>query len=312
MPAKIVDFQQNSADWLEWRRHHIGGSDAPIILHVSPFKSCYSLWQEKIGRRKVEESEDEFTPFGSKKATKHGKDMEAEARDAFTAETGLFLPSACIENTTEDGIPMSTSLDGYDPVAKVALEIKCPKTPYDFIQIREGSVPEHYYPQLMHNWTVAEVEVFFLWAYFGGKGALLEFKRERHYDRAWVADVLIAEERRFWKWVQDRQFPIPVQKEASLDGDKGAVADAQELRSLLEQRKRLERDILRYEGALKRRVTPLRAKKVLVGDMQISMTTRAGAVRWKQLLADRGIAGYDEDAYRNPESLIYEFSQVKA
>ncbi len=34
---------------LEARRHTIGGSDAPIIAGVSPYKQPYELWAEKRG-----------------------------------------------------------------------------------------------------------------------------------------------------------------------------------------------------------------------------------------------------------------------
>ena len=144
MTVKIIDQVQNTDLWLKWRLDRIGGSDASIILYESPYKSPYTLWQEKIGRRKPEQTEDEDrTPFG-KSAKKHGKDTEAEARDAFAEETGLFLPPACLENDAVPGLPMSASLDGYDATEDAALEIKCPKTLYDFLEVREGRIPDSY------------------------------------------------------------------------------------------------------------------------------------------------------------------------
>ncbi len=40
---------QHSNEWLELRKNKIGASDAPIIMKVSPWKTPYRLWEEKLG-----------------------------------------------------------------------------------------------------------------------------------------------------------------------------------------------------------------------------------------------------------------------
>jgi len=44
------------------RKGFIGGSDAPIILGLSPWKSPYQLWLEKIGQDKDQSSRREQFP----------------------------------------------------------------------------------------------------------------------------------------------------------------------------------------------------------------------------------------------------------
>ena len=41
----IVDLQQNTPEWLEFRRLRIGASDAPVIMEVSPYTTPYTLWE---------------------------------------------------------------------------------------------------------------------------------------------------------------------------------------------------------------------------------------------------------------------------
>ena len=36
--------------WLEYRRHGLGGSDAPSVLGMNPYASPYTVWLEKTGR----------------------------------------------------------------------------------------------------------------------------------------------------------------------------------------------------------------------------------------------------------------------
>jgi len=47
---KVVDLSQRSEEWLKWRALGITASDIPIILGLSPYKTPWQLWAEKIGR----------------------------------------------------------------------------------------------------------------------------------------------------------------------------------------------------------------------------------------------------------------------
>ena len=55
------DMSRN--DWLEHRRHGIGGSDAAVIMGVSPWKSLMDLWLEKTGQY-VEDIDSESMYWG--------------------------------------------------------------------------------------------------------------------------------------------------------------------------------------------------------------------------------------------------------
>jgi putative phage-type endonuclease len=316
MTVKIINLEQNNDAWLAWRLGRIGGSDASIICYESPYKNPYKLWQEKTGiiPPKREEDEDAYTPFG-KKATKHGKDTEPEARDAFAEETGLFLPPACLEQDGVPDVPMSASLDGYSAEESAALEIKCPKTIYDYIEVAEGRIPDSCYPQVMHNWFVAQTERFFFYAYFKdqdgkAKGALLTLGPKQR-DNDYVSAMLIPEERRFWMRVVDKRWPTP-----NGESDRGDNPHLCEYAKLWADFTRQERAAAKkarlYKAALMREMDALHLRRMTVNGVQITASTRRGFVNYKQAMADLGVTLQSEDQYRGPDSLIHEIVQVKA
>ena len=46
---KIVNVSQGSAAWLKWRQQGITATDAVVLLGLSPYKSVWRLWAEKVG-----------------------------------------------------------------------------------------------------------------------------------------------------------------------------------------------------------------------------------------------------------------------
>lgn len=45
----IPTLEMERTEWLEQRRKGIGGSDAPVIMGVNPWRSPMDLWLEKTG-----------------------------------------------------------------------------------------------------------------------------------------------------------------------------------------------------------------------------------------------------------------------
>jgi putative phage-type endonuclease len=62
----ILTEEEERQRWLEDRRQGIGGSDAPVILGLSPWKSPLALWAEKTGLVEPEDiSEKEYVEWGN-------------------------------------------------------------------------------------------------------------------------------------------------------------------------------------------------------------------------------------------------------
>ena len=52
-------------EWLQYRTQGIGGSEVSVIAGINPYRSVYQLWLEKTGQITPEETENEYTQFGT-------------------------------------------------------------------------------------------------------------------------------------------------------------------------------------------------------------------------------------------------------
>lgn len=189
-------------EWLKWRMTGLGGSDASIIAGVSRFKRPFELYLEKIGKRK---------PSVATPVMMHGHSNEAKARDAYTLETANFMPPA---NVSSEEIPwLHASLDGYDPDNSLILEVKCPWDVGSYLTVKEGSVPDEYWPQVQHALAASGARQADFWCYFNGQGVLLKVD----FDPAYWHDHLLPAEQQFWDYVQQRNWPLPKGKEERSD-----------------------------------------------------------------------------------------------
>lgn len=179
-----VQVEIGSAEWLQMRKGYIGASDAPIIMGVSPWTTPQTLWMEKLGlgQPKVETF-----------AMLRGKQMESQALDAFTQETGISM-SPYIMFHKEYPFMMAT-LDGYNMELHKAVEIKCPGKK-DHAIAMAGTVPCKYYPQLQHQIATCRLDEIYYYSYTLDTTALIIVKRDDDY-----IEKLIEKEKYFWKCV---------------------------------------------------------------------------------------------------------------
>lgn len=253
---KIIDLDQNTPEWLKWREGGLGASDAPTILNENPYESPYALWRRKTGRT------------GAKTQTAamaHGKNTEQAAREAYSAETGEFMPPVCGVHDEYDW--MRASFDGMN--GKVILEVKCPTELQNHLSAREGSVPDHYFAQVQHQLAVSGAELCHFWSFFDGKGALVEVKPAEVY----IQDM-IAIEKEFWRWVMEDVYPMP---EGTLDlsDDRDAVRWAEEWVNAKRALRLMEETIRRLETEGKRHWFG-KNKKIICGPLEANWTHRKG------------------------------------
>src|SRR5215475_939855 len=111
---KKLQLKQNTQEWEEFRRVHIGASDAPTICGVNPYKSIYNLWKEKA----TGES------FGKTHHMERGLQLESTAREHAQEELEMQFDPVCGLHPNINY--MMASFDGYNEKEKCILEIKCP------------------------------------------------------------------------------------------------------------------------------------------------------------------------------------------
>ena len=168
----MTALQQNTQEWLDFRKNKIGSSDAPIIMKASPWKAPYELWQEKLGIKEIP-IENAFM--------RRGKDLEMEARQEFEKKTKTIVWPDVLVHPKYDFL--IASLDGISPDKSIAVEIKCPGAKTHNMAL-EGKIPEHYNIQMQHQLMVTGLENMYYFSYDGKDDVVIEVKRD---------DVLIEE-----------------------------------------------------------------------------------------------------------------------
>lgn len=283
---KIIDLTQNSPEWLEFRRNKIGASDAPIILGISPFKTPYQLYLDKVEGVRQEQNA----------AMKRGQNMEAEARESFEKMYEMLYMNKIkvvpyvVQSECYDW--MIASLDGIDIEKDVMVEIKCPG-PKDHQLATEGKIPEHYIPQLQHQLFVTGYESMFYFSYRNGDGhpVLLEYKRDNE-----AMAKLIKEETKFIECIRSKTPPSLTDKDYEERFDLEFLDVAMRFARVKEELEQKSQE----EQKLKDKLIELsNNKNCRGGRVKVSQCSRKGAIEYSNI---EQLSGVDLEKYRKPST----------
>jgi putative phage-type endonuclease len=184
----ILGLEQNTKEWLEFRRNHIGASDAATIMGLNPWRSALALWEEKT--------------MGSEQECntnmRRGQKLEPLAREAYMMETGLIVEPIVAE--CEIRPFLSASFDGVTKCLSHAVEIKCGASSHKLALMDE--VPIYYYAQLQHQMYIGGFLGMHYYSFDGKDGILIEMDRDEDF-----IDEMLEKEIAFWNCVT--QFTPP-------------------------------------------------------------------------------------------------------
>lgn len=127
---KIVDFEQGSSAWLDWRTKGITATDMTVIMGVNPYRSFEELYEIKFQGKEVQVSE----------SMQRGRRYEQVALYKASYLLNLHFKPICVEK--ESNTLFRASLDGY--AENTVLEIKVPKLS-NFDSFLEKSEPMYRY-----------------------------------------------------------------------------------------------------------------------------------------------------------------------
>lgn len=96
--------EENREEWLRQRSKGIGGSDAAVLFGVSPWKSAFALYQEKIGAIPRDERD---TP-----ALYWGRKLEPAVREAYAELLGRNVTPGVVMATHPEAPWMLANTDG--------------------------------------------------------------------------------------------------------------------------------------------------------------------------------------------------------
>lgn len=182
----IIELQQGTTEWREWRHCGIGASDASTIMGENRFKSAAQLLNEKRGPAQ---------DCGQNAAMARGTELEPEARRLYIAKTGREVRPVCLQSTRYDWL--RASLDGFAINHDAVVEIKCGQSAYR-TAAQTGSVPDYYYGQMQHILAVTGLDSLDFWCYWPGcPSILISVPRNPVY-----IERLLNRELEFWNLVQ--------------------------------------------------------------------------------------------------------------
>ena len=140
---KLINLEQNTPEWLEYRKTKLGASDAGTILGINKYSTPRQLWLQKLGLAKEQETT---------QAMERGKRLETEALFKYVVEKGCLFSPMVIESNQYPF--MMASLDGITIAMDKACEIKCLNM-QDHVGVYDGKkISPSHYAQIQHQMIV--------------------------------------------------------------------------------------------------------------------------------------------------------------
>lgn len=253
-------MKQGTAEWLEWRKNKIGASDAAAIMGMSPWKTPYQLWLEKVGV--IENTQNA--------AMKRGSEMEEQARWVFCDDLSIAVyPSVEVHAKYPW---MIASLDGRDAERKIIVEIKCPGAK-DHALALKGEIPEKYYAQLQHQMTVCDLNGMWYYSYDGKHGVAVHVDRDEEF-----IEKMLDAELRFYDCMINFYPPPLCDRDSIKKEDSVWEVTAQEWKTVTEQIRALQE----REDELRRRlIWEADGKDCYGAGIRLNRAVRKGNIDYK-------------------------------
>ena len=197
MPAKILVSTENLpyADWLEYRKLGIGGSDASVVCGINRYKSPVELWMEKTNQLQAQEAGE---------AAYWGTQLEPFVRAEFTKRTGIEVRTVSQLLQSEEHPFMLANLDGICEVPDVGTCVFEAKTASAYKAGEwEDTIPDEYALQLAHYLAVTGYAGAYIAVLIGGNTFKWKFVGR---DEELIS-MLVELESAFWNHVQDGTPP---------------------------------------------------------------------------------------------------------
>lgn len=206
------------------RKNYIGGSDVPIIMGYSSFKTPVQLWLEKRGQLEFDDIQSPQAYWGTM--------LEDIVRQEFIKRHNVYVEQPdTITHPNYDY--MRGNLDGYILNENAVLEIK---TAHAFSAHEWGlegqEIPHRYVLQIAYYCMLKNVSKAYCAVLIGGQDY-----REYVYNRnEWLEDEILEACQNFWAMVQSGEQPKAVNEDmkylykAALD--KSIVCDMKSLDAL--------------------------------------------------------------------------------
>jgi putative phage-type endonuclease len=282
--------------WLEWRKHGIGSSDAPAIHGKSPYKTALELWNEKVSS----EVKDEASGYILEKGNRLEPIFRSRFQSLLAMELNLdeinFEPKLF---ELESLNFLRASLDGYAFIEgyKIGIEIKLvgqavwKAVANESLPIRGGRVPENYWIQMQHQMTVTGLDKMYFVAGIDERESLNYCLVTR--DEEFITHH-VAKCSEFWKSVLKKREPEPSDQDFKPIKAKGAKGKAGKLAKLMVKQKQIEIEVKELRAEL---LALCNHPRQTCGGLKFTKVTRKGSVDYSKIPE---LFSVDLENYRGP------------
>jgi len=296
---KIINLEQGTQEWLQWRKTGVTASEIAAILGLSPYKTVWQVWAEKTG---LVEPED----LSANPHVKNGVRLEDVARQFFEQQHDDVLLPVCVES--EEHPFLKASLDGL-AMDNIPVELKVPSEP-TWNQIlangRGSNAFKLYYPQVQHQLAVTGAEK--AWLVFYRDDELQEFVIQR--DEAMIGEI-IQKADTFWESVIDGKEPAKDPERDFFHPKDGQIQEwetaatgwlecSTELKSLEKRVKELKSIQDQHLSVMKSLMGNFMHAEA--AGLKVTRFGVRGTVDYEKLLLDKGISLEEVEPYRKPGS----------
>lgn len=239
-------MSQAKLQWLEERRKGIGGSDVAAICGLSPWKTAYEIYLEKIGDAPTSEPND---------AMRYGLMVEPVLRQWYADQTGLTvrMPQGIIVHPVHEF--MLANLDGL--TEDRVIEIKTARSSKDWGEPGSDEIPTYYRTQVEHYLMVTGFELADVVVSFAGSMPVI-YTVEADGE---LQEMILDKEVDFWRMVQERRPPEPVSysdmvarfaksKGGTITADEFIMRQVRELLDVREDMKHLQKTEEQLKAAI--------------------------------------------------------------
>lgn len=177
------------------RRTFLGGSDAPVVLGVSPWKTAYQLWLEKTGQAEAPDiSEVERVRFGIL--------LEDIVAREFMARTGMRVRRVNQRQVSKEFPWLVAQIDRRIVGGGI---LECKTADASRKEDWEEEIPDHYMTQVQHQLLVTGERFAYIAVLFGGN-TFQYFRIDRNEELIQNLKIVLCD---FWNKVQTLTPPEP-------------------------------------------------------------------------------------------------------
>lgn len=232
----------DKASWLADRKNGIGGSDASVVMGLSPWKSRLTLWSEKVGL--IPDAD-----LSANEAVEWGNLLESPVAQKFERNHPEFTVCECDSQLSHVAYPwMTATVDRllHNETGLIGgLEVKT-------VGLRgaeeweDDAIPAQYMCQIQHYMAVTEATEWWVACLIGGQRYVERcVRRDEDFIRH-----MISEEQKFFDLVMTKQMPFADGQESTKDTlnlifpqGSGAITLPEEVKELYRMRQSLKDQI---------------------------------------------------------------------